>query len=106
MKRGRKPTIGAEILAKAQFYRTVAELVAATGAKPHTVRDVLRRASDRGEIVLKRFVRGKSGRAMKVATAAEAPPQALTVSQTKTDATPRLGELDSLVFMWATKSGC
>jgi hypothetical protein len=67
MKRGRKPTIGVVILAKAQFYRTVAELSVATGANPHTVRDVLRRASDRGEIVLKRFIKGKSGRAMVVA---------------------------------------
>lgn len=62
MRRGRKPGIGAVILAKAPFYRTVAELAKQTGANPHTVRDVLRRASDRGEIVLKRFVQGKSGR--------------------------------------------
>lgn len=64
MKRGRKPTIGRLVLAKAPFCRTVAELVKATGAKPHTVRDVLRRASDRGEIVIKRFVQGKSGQTM------------------------------------------
>lgn len=64
MRRGRKPTIGAVILSKAQHYRTVAELARATGAHPHTVRDVLRRAADRGEIVLRRFVSGKSGRAM------------------------------------------
>lgn len=62
MKRGRKPTIGAVILSKVEQHRTVVELVQATGAHPHTVRDVLRRASDRGEIVLKRFIRGKSGR--------------------------------------------
>jgi len=66
MKRGRRPTIGRLVLMKAQFLRTVAELSAATGASPHTVRTVLRRASDRGEIVLRRFVQGKSGRAMVV----------------------------------------
>ena len=64
MKAGRPATIGKVILCKAQFYRTVAELSRETGASPHTVRDVLRRASDRGDIVLKRFVKGKSGRAM------------------------------------------
>lgn len=66
MKAGRPATIGRLVLAKAQFYRTVAELAKETGASPHTVRDVLRRASDRGEIVLKRFVKGKSGRAIVV----------------------------------------
>jgi predicted transcriptional regulator len=66
MKRGRKPSIGTVVLNKAQLYRTVAELAKATGADPHTVRDVLRRAADRGEIVLKRFVQGKSGRAISV----------------------------------------
>lgn len=43
MRRGRKPGIGAQILAKTPFYRTVAELAQQTGANPHTVRDVLRR---------------------------------------------------------------
>ena len=66
MKAGRPATIGKVILCKAQFYRTVAELSRETGASPHTVRDVLRRASDRGDIVLKRFVKGKSGRAIVV----------------------------------------
>ena len=64
MKAGRKPTIGRVVLMQAQFHRTVAELAKATGAHPHTVRDVLRRASDRGEIVLRRFTKGKSGRAI------------------------------------------
>ena len=64
VKAGRPSTIGRVVLEKARFYRTVADLVKETGASPHTVRDVLRRASDRGEIVLKRFVKGKSGRAM------------------------------------------
>lgn len=64
MKAGRPATIGRLVLMKAPFYRTVADLARETGASPHTVRDVLRRASDRGEIVLKRFVKGKSGRAM------------------------------------------
>lgn len=65
-RRGRPATIGKIVLEKAQFFRTVAELAAATGAHPHTVRDVLRRASDRGDIVLKRFVSGKSGRTILV----------------------------------------
>ena len=64
MRRGRKPTIGAVIMSKIQQYRTVEELSRVTGADPHTVRSVLRRASDRGEIVIRRFVQGKSGRAM------------------------------------------
>ena len=66
-KRGRPATIGLQVLEKAAMYRTVAELARATGAHPHTVRDVLRRASDRGDIVLKRFLSGKSGRAIVVA---------------------------------------
>lgn len=61
---GRKPTIGRLVLMQAQFHRTVADLSMATGASPDTVRKVLRRAADRGEIVVKRFVQGKSGRAM------------------------------------------
>lgn len=61
---GRKPTIGRLVLMQAQFHRTVADLSRATGASPDTVRKVLRRAADRGEIVVKRFVSGKSGRAM------------------------------------------
>lgn len=61
---GRKPTIGRLVLMQAQFHRTVADLSRATGASPDTVRKVLRRAADRGEIVVKRFVQGKSGRAM------------------------------------------
>lgn len=64
MKRGRPSIIGARILKMAQFYRTVGELAEKTGANPHTVRDTLRRAAYRGEIVLGRFVQGKSGRAM------------------------------------------
>lgn len=104
MKRGRKPTIGAEILAKAQFYRTVAELAVATGAKPHTVRDVLRRASDRGEIVLRRFVQGKSGRAMRVATGADS--QALANHPPDTaGAGQRPSELDAILFAWSAKMG-
>ena len=66
MKRGRPATIGLVILAKVQFYRTVADLSRETGATPDTVRNVLRRASDRGDIVLRRFIKGKSGRAMVV----------------------------------------
>lgn len=66
MKRGRKTTIGTDILAKAQTYRTVAELSREIGASPGTVRDVLRRASNRGDIAIRRFIKGKSGQAMHV----------------------------------------
>ena len=66
MKPGRPTSIGKVILSKAQFYRTVAELSLATGASPNTVQSVLRRAADRGEIHLKRFIKGKSGRAIMV----------------------------------------
>lgn len=62
MKAGRKPAIGRVILMSAAFNRTVAEIVRATGARPETVRKVLIRAEDRGEIVLRRFVRGRCGR--------------------------------------------
>lgn len=65
-RRGRPATIGAVVLEKARFYRTVAELVRETGASPDTVRNVLRRASDRGEIKLRRFLSGKSGRTIMV----------------------------------------
>ena len=65
-KRGRPSTIGKLIMIKAQFYRTVAELAKETGATPDCVRKVLRNAADKGEIHLKRFVKGKSGRAMMV----------------------------------------
>jgi hypothetical protein len=64
MRPGRPATIGKLILHQAKFHSTVAELVIATGADPKTVRKALIRASDRGEIVLRRFVKGKSGRAM------------------------------------------
>jgi hypothetical protein len=70
LRRGRKPIIGAAIIEKAKECETVAELALATGAAPATVRDVLRRAADRGEIVIKRFVKGKSGRAIRVVVAA------------------------------------
>lgn len=58
-KRGRPATIGKLVLQKAAFYRTVAELARETGAQPGTVRDVLRRAADRGDIRLRRFFSGK-----------------------------------------------
>jgi predicted transcriptional regulator len=64
---GRPSTVAKIILSKAQMYRTVEELARETGASPDTVRAVLRRASDRGEIVLRRFVSGKSGRTIMVA---------------------------------------
>ena len=66
MKPGRPASIGKVILSKAQFYRTVAELSKETGATPDCVRKVLRNASDKGVIHLKRFIKGKSGRAIMV----------------------------------------
>lgn len=66
MKPGRKPRIGALVMQHAKLHRTVADLVRVTGAAPHTVRAVLRRAADRGEIVLRRFCQGKSGQAIMV----------------------------------------
>ena len=66
MKAGRPATIGKVILSKAVFYRTVAELARETGATPDCVRKVLRNAADKGIIHLKRFTKGKSGRAMMV----------------------------------------
>lgn len=50
----------------AQFNSTVADIVRATGAKPNTVRAVLRNAAMKGEIHIQRFYKGHSGRAMKV----------------------------------------
>ena len=66
MKVGRPATIGNLILSKALFNRTVADIVRETGAKPDTVRSVLRRASDRGEVVIKRFYKGKQSKSMVV----------------------------------------
>lgn len=63
---GRPATIGNLILSKALFNRTVADIVRETGAKPDTVRSVLRRASDRGEVVIKRFYKGKQSKSMVV----------------------------------------
>ena len=63
---GRRPTIGKIIMDHVERHKTVAELAMATGADPRTIRKVLIRAADRGEIVIRRFVRGRSQRAMKV----------------------------------------
>jgi predicted ArsR family transcriptional regulator len=63
---GRPASAAILVMSKVQMYRTVAELSKATGVHPHTVRSVLRRAADRGEIVVKRFLSGKSGRAIVV----------------------------------------
>lgn len=63
---GRKQTIGILVMQSAQFNRTVADIVRATGAKPNTVRVVLQRAATRGDIHIKRFRKGKSARAITV----------------------------------------
>lgn len=63
---GRKSTIGKLVMQSAQFNRTVADIVRATGAKPNTVRVVLQRAATNGEIHIKRFRQGKSARAIEI----------------------------------------
>lgn len=66
MKRGRKQTVGLQVMQSAKFNSTVADIVQSTGAKPNTVRAVLRRAATKGEIHIQRFYKGHSGLAMKV----------------------------------------
>lgn len=66
MSRGRKPTIGKAIMDSAAFNRTVADIVRETGAKPNTVRVVIRRAATKGIIHVKRFRLGMSSRAIEV----------------------------------------
>ena len=66
VKSGRRSTIGKLILDKAVFCQTVAAIVRETGAKPNTVRSVLRRAADQGEIAYIRFRSGRSSRAIRV----------------------------------------
>jgi predicted transcriptional regulator len=63
---GRRSTLGKLILDKAVFCQTVAAIVRETGAKPNTVRSVLRRAADQGEITYTRFRSGRSSRAIRV----------------------------------------
>lgn len=63
---GRKKSIGTLILARAVFCQTVAAIVQETGAKPDTVRSVLRRSADKGEIAYTRFRAGRSARAIRI----------------------------------------
>ena len=65
-KPGRPPTIGKVILSKAIDGKTTKAISEETGASLDCVRKVLRSASDKGVIHLKRFTQGKSGRAMMV----------------------------------------
>ncbi len=62
MKAGRKPSVAIRVMRVAALFRTVAEISRETGVRPEQVRSILYRASDRGEIVLRRFVQGKCGR--------------------------------------------
>jgi predicted transcriptional regulator len=55
-----------KIVQSTRFNQTVAEIVRATGAKPNTVRVVLRRAAVKGVIHIERFYRGKSAKTIKV----------------------------------------
>lgn len=50
----------------AQFNKTVADIVRATGAKPNTVRVVLQRAASKGDIHIRRFYKGRSARAIEI----------------------------------------
>lgn len=63
---GRKSTIGKLVMQSAQFHRTVADIVRATGAKPNTVRVVLQRAATRGDIHIRKFAQGKGNRRIEV----------------------------------------
>jgi transcription initiation factor IIE alpha subunit len=87
MSRGRKPTIGAVVMSKVQFYSSVAEIVRETGAKPNTVRAVLRRAADKGSIHIERFYRGRSARTIRVIYHDE----------------PVVTDINALVCMWCGK---
>ena len=66
MTKWRRQTVARTILDKATLGRDVAAIARETGAKPDTVRAVLRRAACKGEIHLERFRRGMSHRAIKV----------------------------------------
>ena len=52
---------------QAVFCHTVEAIVQETGVKPNTVRHVLRQASVKGEIVLKRMANGKRNHRLVVA---------------------------------------
>ena len=66
MTQGRKPIIGKRIIESAQFNRTVADIVQETGAKPNTVRKVLRDAETRGVFVIRRLYKGRGNRRIEV----------------------------------------
>lgn len=68
---GRKKSIGRIVMQKAVFCQTVAAIVKETGAKPDTVRRVLRNAAEKGEIAIRRFQSGKSTRSIRVESKAE-----------------------------------
>ena len=63
----KRHTVTRKVLDNATLGRDVAAIAKMTGAKPDTVRAVLRRASINGEIHLMRFIKGASKRALKVA---------------------------------------
>ena len=65
MASGRKSIIGSNVLNSAKFHSTVAEIVRETGAKPNTVRVVLRRAAVKGVIHLEKFKQGKGNHRVK-----------------------------------------
>lgn len=62
----KRPTVTSSVLNNALLGRDVTEIVKATGAKPQTVRQVLRRAFIAGEINLTRFKKGRSYRAVRI----------------------------------------
>ena len=51
--------ITTQVLTTAKFHQTVADIVRETGAKPNTVRVVLRRAATKGLIHLEKFYAGR-----------------------------------------------
>ena len=66
MTKWRKQTVSRRILDQAKLGRDVAAIVRETGAKPETVRQVLRRAHVAGEIHIQRFQQGRSALAIRI----------------------------------------
>ena len=57
--------ITVQVLSTAKFHSTVAEIVKETGAKPNTVRVVLRRAATKGLIHIEKFYAGRGALRLK-----------------------------------------
>lgn len=53
-------------MAAAEFNRSVADIVRETGAKPNTVRKVLRDAETRGVFVIRRLYKGRGNKQIEI----------------------------------------